>query len=390
MTDQRKNIALLGSTGSIGRSTLDVAAAHPDRFRILALSAWQNVERLASQARQFRPRLVCIGRPELEDRLKTLLNGLDTGVVSGPKGMIEAAALEETDMVVSAVVGGAGFTPTYHAIRAGKDIALANKETLVMGGRLIIETAKQKGIRLLPVDSEHNALHQSLKAGKKAEVSKLILTASGGPFLDLPREDFEAVTPERALRHPTWKMGPKITIDSATLMNKGLEVIEASYLFDFPPRRIDVVVHPQSVVHSLVEYVDGSIIGQLGPTDMRLPIQYCLTYPERLQGPCPSLALGQIGTLTFRPPDMEKFPCLKLAYEALETGGTATAVLNAANETAVQAFLDKKIGFTAIPDIIEKMLDRHEPDPGNRIEDILEADRVTREAAGSMIAGRNA
>jgi len=293
-------------------------------------------------------------------------------------------------MVVSAIVGGAGFTPTYHTLKAGKDLALANKETLVMGGRLIMNLAEKKGVRLLPVDSEHNALHQSLRAGEKNEVRKLILTASGGPFLDLPEEAFSSITPERALRHPTWKMGPKITIDSATLMNKGLEVIEARFLFDFPPEQIEVVVHPQSVVHSLVEYLDGSIISQMGPTDMRLPIQYCLTYPERSAGPCPSLALADLGDLTFRRPDPDKFPCLRLAYQALEMGGTATAVLNAANEVAVNAFLEKKIGFTHIPRIIETMLKRHEPGPGSSVEEILETDRETRRSAGKLISGGGA
>ena len=381
-----KNISILGSTGSIGRNTLDVIDMYPDRFQVLGLSAWNNAERLAEQAKKFHPRLVCIGRPEKKKTLRSLLEGTGIEITSGPDGLNAVATLKDVHMIVSGIVGGAGFLPTYQAIRAGKDVALANKETLVMGGSLIMETAREHGVALLPVDSEHNALHQSLKAGRHGEVKKLILTASGGPFLHLPEEEFPSITPESALRHPTWKMGPKITIDSATLMNKGLEIIEASFLFSMPPQKIEVVIHPQSVVHSLVEYIDGSLICQMGPTDMRLPILYCLSYPERLPGPYPPLTLGKLTPLQFLPPDREKFPCLRLAYEALEAGGRAPVVLNAANEVAVHAFLEGKTGFMDIPKIIENMIKDYAPGSAATVEEILETDRETRRAAMKLIS----
>ena len=372
-------MAVLGSTGSIGTHTLDVVAAHPDQFAIAALAAGNNVDLLEQQVRRFRPRFVAVAG---EAAAKTLARRLDAAAVEvawGTDGLSRAAADTDADMVVSAIVGGAGLVPTMAALRAGKALALANKETLVMAGALVTAEARAHGTRILPVDSEHSAIFQCLDHGDTSQVRRLVLTASGGPFRTLPLEAFATITPADALRHPTWSMGKKITIDSATLVNKGLEVIEAQWLFGLPVDQVDVIVHPQSVVHSMVEYVDGSILAQLGVPDMRLPIQYALTYPERCVCPAARLALQELSALTFEDVDRGKFPCLELAYEAAWGGGSWPAVLNAANEVAVQWFLDGRIGFDEIATIIRKTLDAHPPQAVQSVEDVLEVDRRVRE-----------
>jgi 1-deoxy-D-xylulose-5-phosphate reductoisomerase len=379
------NIAVLGSTGSIGRSTLEVIAAFPDRFRVAALTAHRNIDLLSEQVACFKPDTVVVSDDCPADVLDRHMHRLGrangrTAVLSGEAGLVEAATHPAVDMVVSALVGFAGLTPTLRAIEAGKDIALANKETLVVGGDLIMRAAREHGVRILPVDSEHSAILQCLQGEDASRVSRLLLTASGGPFRDLPFELFSAVTPEQALAHPTWRMGNKVTIDSATMMNKGLEVIEAFWLFGIPAERIAVVVHPQSIIHSMVEFVDGSIKAQLGVPDMKIPIQYALTYPDRGPSVSRRLDLGALGTMTFFPPDMERFRCLGLAFRALRSGGTAPAVLNAANEVAVELFLEGRISFPDIPGIIEEALDRHAPSQGATLEELIRIDRLTRAA----------
>jgi 1-deoxy-D-xylulose-5-phosphate reductoisomerase len=352
-----KRIAILGSTGSIGRSALAVVDAHPDRLQVVALAAGRNVELLFEQARKYRPAAVAAGSA---DACATLADRLGPGgprvLPPGRAGLVEAATLSDVDVVLCASSGTAGLEAALAGIDAGKDIALANKEVLVMAGAMMIEAAARRGVTLLPVDSEHNAIHQCLHQRRPDEVRRLILTASGGPFRTLDAAALARVTPDDALRHPTWQMGRKITIDSATLMNKGLEVIEARWLFGMPPERIDVVIHPQSIVHSLVELRDGSVIAQLSVADMRLPIQYAFSYPDRWDGALPSLDLGALGTLEFTAPDVSRFPCLRLAYAALEHGGGWPIVLNAANEVAVEAFLTSRIGFSDIPRTIERTL----------------------------------
>lgn len=384
--ERRKKLTILGSTGSIGRNTLDVVSRFPERFEVVALAAGENIELLAKQAQKFRPHLVSCKNEALARKLAPLLpEGVQ--LKYGKEGAIACATHPEAELVVSALVGAVGLLPTYEAIRAGKDIALANKETLVMAGPLVTEEAKRRGIKLLPVDSEHSAIFQALQAGKKEEVFRLILTASGGPFRTRPKEEFATITREEALRHPNWQMGAKITIDSATLMNKGLEVIEAHFLFGLSPERIIVKIHPQSIVHSLVEFQDGSVIAHLGIPDMRIPIAYALSYPERLPLDLPRLDLVAVSPLTFEEPDLERFPCLKLAYEALRLGGTAPAILNAANEVAVEAFLEGKIRFDLIPFLIEKTLQETESKPLEKLEDVIDADIFARIKAQEILSG---
>jgi 1-deoxy-D-xylulose-5-phosphate reductoisomerase len=371
------NIAILGSTGSIGRSSLDVIEALPDRFRVTYLTAHRNIEILTEQVRRFKPLAVVVSDPDLAGELRKRVNGT-TEVLCGREALMDVVARPDVDIVISALVGFAGLHPTLRAIEAGKDIALANKETLVVGGELVMEKVRQNNVRLLPVDSEHSAILQCLQGEDIQSVSRLILTASGGPFLNTPREEMHAITPARALKHPTWTMGSKITIDSATLMNKGLEVIEAHWLFGLPAERIEVIVHPQSIIHSMVEFVDGSVKAQLGIPDMKLPIQYALTYPERPPSAFQRVDFAALGRLTFQGPDLERFPCLSLAFRAMREGGTTPAVLNAANETAVQLFLEGRIGFTAIPALIAHAMDMLPSTGALTLESIDLADREAR------------
>jgi len=379
-----KSLAVLGSTGSIGTATLDVIAAHPE-LRVVALAGGGNIDRLVEQALRFRPSLVAVrdagSVPAIAGRVPA-----GTRVVHGPDGLVEVARHPEADMVVCGLVGALGIVPTYAAVDAGKDVALANKEALVAAGAFVTARARETGAHILPVDSEHNAIHQCLRGEDPAEIRALWLTASGGPFRTVDRGALAEVTPEQALRHPTWVMGPKITIDSATLMNKGLEVVEARWLFGVGADRIRVVVHPKSVVHSMVEMADGSWKAQLGVTDMRHPIQYALTYPRRLPAMLRPFDLLAAGPLEFEAPDLERFPCLALAYEALECGGAAPAVLNAANEVAVEAFLARRAGFLDIPATIRHVLARCGDAPAESLDDILAADRRAREAASHVLA----
>jgi 1-deoxy-D-xylulose-5-phosphate reductoisomerase len=372
------NIAILGSTGSIGRSSLDVISTFPDRFRVTYLTAHRNLDLLAEQIHRFRPHGVVVPDESSARRLRYLVNGT-TELLVGEEGLYEAVTREDVDTVVSSLVGFAGLLPTLRAIEAGKDIALANKETLVVAGELVMQKVRERGVKLMPIDSEHCAILQCLQGEDTQSVARLILTASGGPFLHVDRESFAQITPAQALQHPTWKMGNKISIDSATLMNKGLEVIEAHWLFGLAPDNIDVVIHPQSIIHSMVEFVDGSIKAQLGIPDMKLPIQYALTYPERQRSVFQRLDFAALQCMTFFAPDMEKFRCLALAFRALRCGGTAPAVLNAANEVAVHEFLKGRVAFSAIPDLIEAALASHNVVQHPQLSDILRADRETRE-----------
>ena len=376
---RQKHIVILGSTGSIGRSALDVIGHHAERFRVVGLSAGRNVELLKDQIARFRPLAVTVQREEDARAVRSFTNG-QTVVLSGEDGLIELATHPEADIVLTALVGFTGLMPTFRAIMAGKDIALANKETLVIGGELIMRAVRETGVRLLPIDSEHSAILQCLQGEDPASVERLLLTASGGPFRTATAEQLAAATCEQALKHPTWSMGSKITIDSATLMNKGLEVIEARWLFGFPPERIEVVIHPQSIIHSMVEFADGSVKAQLGVPDMKLPIQYALFFPDRPRTPFKRLDVGALSQMTFHEPDVERFRCLPLAYRALAIGGTAPAVLNAANEVAVQLFLERRISFPAIAGIIEDELDAHTPMPTHTIADLVRIDRMTRES----------
>ena len=380
-----KRLTILGSTGSIGTQALDVIASRPGEFRVVALSAGRNVTRLAAQAHAVRPELVVVSD---EDQARACASSLPAGtrVAFGRDGLIEAARHPEAELVVCGLVGALGIEPTYAAVDAGKDVALANKEALVAAGEFVVARALASGALILPVDSEHNALHQCLRGESAAEIKTLWLTASGGPFRGLSREALASATPGEALKHPTWVMGPKVTIDSATLMNKGLEVIEARWLFDVGPERIRVVVHPGSVVHSLVEFVDGSFKAQLGVTDMRHPIQYALTYPQRVPSTLAPFDLVAAGPLRFEAPDTEAFPCLALAYEALARGGAAPAVLNAANEIAVAAFLAGRASFLDIPVTIRGALDRHGDAAAATLDDILAADRLARKTAADLLA----
>jgi 1-deoxy-D-xylulose-5-phosphate reductoisomerase len=383
---KNKKIAILGSTGSIGRNVLHIAASFPERFSVTGLTAGWNINLLLQQVQTFAPRLVSVAEEETALKLKTLLGPASrTEVVWGEAGNEQVASLPETDMVVSAIVGAAGLLPTLAAIRSGKDIALANKETLVMAGRLIMAEVREQGVQLLPIDSEHSAIAQALEAGRREDVSRIILTASGGPFLDLDRESLWQVTPAEALNHPNWDMGRKISIDSATLMNKGLEVIEAHWLFDVPPDRIEVVVHPRSIVHSLVEFVDGSVVAQLGIPDMRVPISYALSYPERLPTGLSRLNLTECSNLSFRRPDTDRFPALPKAYEACSKGGCLPAVLNAANEVAVASFLDSCLQFPQIATVVAETMALVGRVDDTDIATILAADREARRVAGEVV-----
>ena len=383
-----KRIAILGSTGSIGRNTLDVAESYPDRFQIVALAAGGNLEAAFEQAKRWRPRVISMAAEADADSLRSRLKkeGLsEIEVVHGAAGTVRVATHPEVDFVVSAIVGVAGLEATYEAVRAGKSLGLANKECLVAAGELITAEARRQGKPLLPIDSEHNAVHQCLRGGRMEEVERIWLTASGGPFLNTPSSKFSSITVEQALNHPTWKMGLRITIDSATLMNKGFEVIEACRLFHIPSAKVDVIVHPQSTIHSMVEFVDGSILAQFSVTDMRLPILYALTYPERIQSEM-RFPVSDLRHLDFCPPDMNKFTCLRLAYEAAEAGGAKTVALNAADEVAVAAFLEGSIRFDEIPRIIEDVLSRTNSGDLESIRKVLEADAEARETAQERVA----
>jgi 1-deoxy-D-xylulose-5-phosphate reductoisomerase len=380
-----KRIAILGSTGSIGCSSLKVIEAHPEAYQVMALAAGKNIDLLAEQIRRFRPLVVAVLGDQEAESLKERLGGAQgTRIVSGRQGFIHLATLDEVDTVISAITGAAGLVPTYAAIRAGKNIALANKETMVMAGPLVMEEAKRRGVAVLPVDSEHSAILQCLQGHARDDVRRVILTASGGPFKDFSHEEMEKVTPEQALKHPNWNMGPKITVDSATLMNKGLELIEAKWLFELDIHQIHILIHPQSVVHSMVEYRDGSIIAQLGIPDMITPISYALSYPRHVDTPLRPLDLEEVGTLRFMKADTRKFRCLELALRAAEIGDSMPAVLNGANEVAVDLFLKGRIGFLQIPSLIERTMDAHRPFVIDRIEKVMEADAWAREKAGEF------
>ena len=382
-----KTISILGSTGSIGCNTLKVIE-HLGDYRVVALAAGHNMKKLAEQTAKFSPDLVSVSSDECADILRDELRSLNTTpptIDVGEKGLVEVAVHPLAKTVVSATVGAVGFVPTLRAIEAGKRIALANKETLVIAGELMTKAAEKSGAEILPVDSEHNAIHQCLRGESRSEVKRLILTASGGPFRSKSKEEMDSATREEALNHPNWKMGDKITIDSATLMNKGLEVIEARWLFGFDADQVSVIIHPQSVVHSMVELVDGSVIAQMGVTDMKHAIQYALTYPERKENCLPPLDLGKLGQLNFEEPDTDRFPCLALAYEALRAGGTMPAVLNAANEVAVKAFLDGTIRLSDIPRINNRVMRSHVARPAATIENILTADHEARASANELL-----
>ncbi len=380
-----KKLSILGSTGSIGVSTLEIVAAHLDRFKVIALSAGSNLDLLQKQIEAFSPQLVAVITEESAKKLRSMLPGKRPEIMHGVDGMIAVATAAETDMVTAAIVGAAGLVPTAAAIKAGKDVALANKETLVTAGHLIMGMVKEKGVRLYPVDSEHSAIFQSLQGHRQADVRRIILTASGGPFRDYPLEKLARVSIADALNHPNWSMGRKITIDSATMMNKGLEVIEARWLFGMPAGKIDVNIHPQSIIHSMVEYVDGCVMAQLGVPDMKAPIAYALTYPERVTTGVKPLDLTELSGLTFFNPDHTRFPALKLAYQSMDAGESMPAVMNAANEVAVESFLEGRIKFTDIAVVIEKTMDAHAPCPLASIEEVLSVDRWGRKKARELL-----
>lgn len=382
----RKRLVILGSTGSIGRNALEVVAAHPERFRVVALAAKANVERMTEQALRFQPEVVAMADADAAKKLLERLNGRNIRVLEGMEGIIEAATFPSADLMLSGISGGIGLLPTLEAVRRGRNIAFVNKEVLVIAGELVIEAACQSGAQILPVDSEISAIFQCLQGcPDRTQVSALYLTASGGPFRTTPKEEFPFITPERALKHPNWKMGAKVTVDAATLMNKGFEVIEAKWLFGLRLEQIRVVVHPQSVVHSYVEFVDGSLLAQLGVPDMKIPIQYAMTYPDRLPTPSERLRLTQLRTLTFEEPDVERFPCLSLAYEAARLGGTMPAVLSGADEVAVQAFLDRRLPFDQIPNVVAETMKRHTPKNRPSLEELLAAERWARETAQRLV-----
>jgi len=373
-----KRIAILGSTGSIGKNSLRVIDSLGPQYQVVALSAHSKVELLAEQARRYKPGFVAITNSDYAEQLRGFIGDLDIEILAGPDGLIKIAELQDVDVVLTAVVGAAGLPAVFAAGRKGKRLAIANKEPLVIAGELLKKEIEKNGGIILPVDSEHSAVFQAMQSGSKEEVNKIILTASGGPFRQATAEDILNVTLEQALAHPVWDMGPKITIDSATMMNKAFEIIEARWLFDIPVEKIEVLIHPESIVHSIVEFVDGSMIAQLGEPDMCLPIQYALTYPARVAGIARALRLEEIGTLTFEKPNLETFRALSLAYEVARTGGTAPVVFNAANEAAVEEFLSGRIKFVNIVEIIENCLNRHNVKPTVSLEDVLEADAWAR------------
>jgi 1-deoxy-D-xylulose-5-phosphate reductoisomerase len=391
-----KTLTVLGSTGSIGTNTLDVVRQNRGKYGIFALVAGGNVDLLASQIVEFRPKVAAVAIEDGVARLSKRLTELGLHrrewpeLLWGDDARVRAATADEADTVISAIVGVTGLRATYEAVRRGKRVGLANKEVLVSSGKLVMDAVREHGALLVPVDSEHNGAHQCLRAGRRNEASRLILTASGGPFRNTPKEALVSVTPEQALNHPTWRMGNRITIDCATLMNKGFEVIEACWLFDFPPSRIQVVIHPQSTVHAMIEYSDGSVLAQISATDMRMPIQYALTYPERAEAPVPKIDWSEARKWEFLPPDFEKFPLLRLAYECQEAGGTATCTLNAADEIAVEAFLKGQIGYLSIYEIVSETLSRMPPRTAGTIGDILEVDRESRALARQLVTARAA
>ena len=386
-----KKIAILGSTGSIGQSTLSICESHPDRFQPIALAAGSNLDTAFAQCRRWHPQVVSIGTEPLADELRKRLKaaGLTTTeVVHGTAGTVRVATLPDADFVVSAIVGVAGLEATYAAVLSGKTVGLANKECLVAAGDLILAAARERGINLLPIDSEHNAIHQCLRSGTPAEVKQIWLTASGGPFRNTPLADFAHITPAQALKHPTWVMGQRITVDSATMLNKGLEIIEACRLFNLPPERVRVTIHPQSTIHSLVEYIDGSILAQISVTDMRLPILYALSWPERINSNL-TFDMTALKQLDFRPPDLERFPCLRLAYEAAAASQAHCIALNAADEIAVAAFLAGRLPFLGIPRTIETVLSLTPAASPASIAEVLALDRNAREMAEQMISGNS-
>ncbi|MFZ0733606.1 MAG: 1-deoxy-D-xylulose-5-phosphate reductoisomerase [Candidatus Sulfotelmatobacter sp.] len=386
-----KRIAILGSTGSIGRSTLRVAESYPERFQIATLAAGSNLEAAFEQARRWRPRVISMAAEKDADSLRSRLKQEGRGdieVVQGAAGTVRVATHPEVDFVVSAIVGVAGLEATYEAVCAGKTLGLANKECLVAAGELITAEARKRGVALLPIDSEHNAVHQCMRGGRMEEVARVWLTASGGPFRNTPQSEFASITVEQALNHPTWKMGKRITIDSATLMNKGFEVIEACRLFHMPAKKVEVIVHPQSTIHSMVEFVDGSILAQFSVTDMRLPILYALTYPERIESDM-RFGVSDLRHLDFSPPDLKRFPCLRLAYEAAESGGAKTVALNAADEVAVAAFLEGTIRFDQIPRVIEEVLAATDSTTPGSIQKVLESDAEARRIARERVSAVN-
>lgn len=380
-----KKLAILGSTGSIGVSTLDIVKEFPDRYQVVALAAGKNIDLLQQQIEMFKPQIVAVQTAEDAEKLQQRIQPCSIEISCGIEGMIRCATVADAEMVVAAVVGAAGLVPTMAAIKAGKDIALANKETLVTAGSLVMaEVARQK-VKLIPVDSEHSAIYQSLAGQRREDVRRLLLTASGGPFREYRADQFQNISPADALAHPNWEMGKKISIDSATMMNKGLEVIEARWLFDFPGKMIDVHIHPESIVHSLVEYQDGAVLAQLGIPDMKTPIAYALSWPERLSLDLPQLDLCKVGQLSFSPPDLERFPCLQLAYDALASGGTVPAVMNAANEVSVEAFLNRKLSFTGIAKVISKVMAKHQQEELTTVDQALRADLWGRYEARELI-----
>ncbi len=390
------SVTVLGSTGSIGTNTLDVIRQHGERFPVYGLVAGRNMDLLFSQILEFRPQAVVVANHQCLKDLRARLqeSGLSRQqwpeLSCDPRARITACTAPEVNFVMSAIVGVAGLPATFAAVQARKRVGLANKEVLVASGQIVMEAVRQSGAELIPVDSEHNGAHQCFRAGRRSEVTRLLLTASGGPFRETAREALKTVTPEQALNHPTWKMGQRITIDSATLMNKGFEVIEACWLFDLPPAQVDVVVHPQSSIHAMVEYNDGSVIAQISATDMRMPIQYAMTYPDRDRAPVPRIDWTQPRTWHFSAPDFEKFPLLRLAYASQEAGGTACCTLNAADEIAVEAFLERRIGFTEIAEVVEETLTRHPGMKAATIEDIIEIDAVSREIARDIVSEKSA
>lgn len=389
-----KHLAILGSTGSIGQNALSVVETHPEEFVVAGLAAKTSIDRIEQQVRQFCPRLVAVRDEGAANQLKERLRDVKTvEILSGSEGTSAVATMGEVDLVLEAMGGGAGLLPTLEAIQSGKDLAFVNKEVLVMCGSLIMEAVKEYGIRLLPVDSEISAIFQCLSDVKgddcsRAEIHRLILTGSGGPFRETPLGQLNSVTPQQALQHPNWKMGKKVTIDSATMMNKGFEVIESKWFFDVELSQIEVVIHPESIIHSMVEFVDGSLLAQLGVADMRLPIQYALTYPDRFPTSVPRLDLSQVGALHMEPVNSEKFPCLQLAYSAAKVGGTLPTVLSSADEVVVQAFLNRQIGFTDIPNCLEEVMTRHDVTSQPMLDDILAADQWARSAAHQLIQTR--
>ena len=373
-----KKVAILGSTGSIGKNALRVISALGENYQVEVLTAHSKIELLADQVRKYRPKFAAITNKDLAGRFREIIKDTKTQILVGDEGLVAAASMDNIDIVITAVVGAVGLSAVLAAAKKGKRLAIANKEPLVIAGELLMKTAKSSGSEIIPVDSEHSAIFQAMQAGKREDIDKIILTSSGGPFRKASLEDLKNVTLEQALAHPVWNMGPKITIDSATMMNKSLEVIEARWLFEINPEKIEVLIHPQSIIHSLVEFVDGSMIAQLGTPDMCLPIQYALTYPSRVKGISEKLSLDEIGRLTFEKPDLKKFRALALGFEAARVGGTSTAVFNAANEAAVKEFMDGRIKFLNIVELIERCLDKHDVKTNASLEELLEADRWAR------------